>query len=71
MCWSLRADVMGLTLSVRREMLDRHILSKLTEPVRESLELKARRERENQARWRASGFEPPDGSADNEVGQTT
>jgi DNA ligase D-like protein (predicted ligase) len=34
-------DVTGLPLSARRDLLDRHILSKLSEPVRESPELKA------------------------------
>jgi ATP-dependent DNA ligase len=34
-------DVMGMPLSARREFLDRHILSKLGEPIRESPELRA------------------------------
>src|SRR5262245_49078076 len=34
-------DVMGLPLSARRDLLDRHILSKLGEPIRESPELQA------------------------------
>jgi bifunctional non-homologous end joining protein LigD len=34
-------DVTGMPLSARRELLDRHILSKLGEPIRESPELKA------------------------------
>ena len=34
-------DLMGLPLSTRRDLLDRHILSKLSESIRESPELKA------------------------------
>jgi ATP-dependent DNA ligase len=34
-------DLRGLPLSARRDLLDRHILSKLGEPIRESPELKA------------------------------
>jgi ATP-dependent DNA ligase len=36
-------DVMGMPLSARRDLLDRHILSKLGEPIRESPELRAGR----------------------------
>src|SRR5207247_3126504 len=35
-------DVMGMPLSARRELLERHILSKLGEPIRYSPELQAR-----------------------------
>jgi DNA ligase D-like protein (predicted ligase) len=49
-------DVMGMPLSARRELLDRHILSKLGEPIRESPELKAGL-KDLVASVRAQGFE--------------
>jgi DNA ligase D-like protein (predicted ligase) len=49
-------DVMGMPLSVRRDLLDRHILSKLGEPIRESPELRAGL-KDLVASVRAQGFE--------------
>jgi bifunctional non-homologous end joining protein LigD len=49
-------DVMGMPLSARRELLDRHILSKLGEPLRESPELRAGI-KDLVASVRAQGFE--------------
>jgi ATP-dependent DNA ligase len=49
-------DVMGMPLSARRELLDRHILSKLGEPIRESPELRADL-KDLVASIRAQGFE--------------
>jgi bifunctional non-homologous end joining protein LigD len=49
-------DVMGMPLSARRKLLDRHILSKLGEPIRESPELKAGL-KDLVASVRAQGFE--------------
>ena len=47
---------MGAPLSARRDLLDRHILSKLTEPIRESPELRAGL-KDLIASVRAQGFE--------------
>jgi ATP-dependent DNA ligase len=47
---------MVMPLSARRELLDRHILSKLAEPLRESAELKAGL-KDPVASVRAQGFE--------------
>ena len=49
-------DVMGMPLSARRDLLDRHILSKLGEPIRESPELRAGL-KDLVASVRAQGFE--------------
>jgi bifunctional non-homologous end joining protein LigD len=49
-------DVMGMPLSARRDLLDRHILSKLGEAVRESPELRAGLN-DLVASVRAQGFE--------------
>src|ERR1700704_4652487 len=49
-------DVMGLPLGARRDLLDRHILSKLGEPIRESPELRAGL-KDLVASVRAQGFE--------------
>jgi bifunctional non-homologous end joining protein LigD len=49
-------NVMGMPLSARRDLLDRHILSKLGEPIRESPELRAGL-KDLAASVRALGFE--------------
>jgi bifunctional non-homologous end joining protein LigD len=49
-------NVMGMPLSARRDLLDRHILSKLGEPIRESPELRAGL-KDLVASVRAQGFE--------------
>jgi DNA ligase D-like protein (predicted ligase) len=49
-------DVMGMPLSARRDLLDRHLLSKLGEPIRQSPELRASL-KDLVASVRAQGFE--------------
>jgi DNA ligase D-like protein (predicted ligase) len=49
-------NVMGMPLSARRDLLDRHVLSKLGEPIRESPELRASL-KDLVASVRAQGFE--------------
>jgi ATP-dependent DNA ligase len=49
-------DVMGMPWAARRDLLDRHILSKLGEPIRESPELRAGL-KDLVASVRAQGFE--------------